>query len=219
MSYDTLAPHYAWLETLTFGRALQRARCAPLASWRGEDPDNVLLLGDGDGRFLEQALKRWEKSDFTWIDQSGEMLRLARKRVSSGRVYFLQADVRRALGEIDPGSFDVVVTHFFLDGFTMPVLEIIIPEIERCLAPGGVWFISEFNAQRRWRRLLLAGMYRFFNIVTGMEANKFPEYEMLLAACGRRPERLGTWRAGFVIAERWLKPKDFPSGCDRNLMS
>ena len=55
MSYDTLAPYYRWLEGFTFGGVLQRARCAGLRWWKGESPRRVLLLGDGDGRFLREA--------------------------------------------------------------------------------------------------------------------------------------------------------------------
>ena len=68
MSYTTLAPHYHWLETLTFGRALQAARCACLQAGEEVRPQRALLLGDGDGRFLERALRCWPEA--SWVSAS-----------------------------------------------------------------------------------------------------------------------------------------------------
>ena len=107
MSYDVLAPLYATLERLTFGRALQRARCAPLLA--EVTPSTVLVLGDGDGRFLEQAVGAWPRASFVVVDQSAAMLTMAKQRANRHDVRFLQADVRDGLGVLDSQVYDVVV--------------------------------------------------------------------------------------------------------------
>ena len=114
MSYDRFAPFYRLAETLVFGRALQEARCAGLS---GGDPKSVLILGDGNGRYLEQAVLAWPKAEFVSIDASEGMLRQAKKRVGEDRVRFIHADVIAGLQEVQDQNFEVIVTHFFLDCF------------------------------------------------------------------------------------------------------
>ncbi len=55
MSFDRVAPFYRRLETLVFGGQLQAARCAFVREVSGSR--RALLVGEGDGRFLEQLLR------------------------------------------------------------------------------------------------------------------------------------------------------------------
>lgn len=207
MSYSTLAPHYHWLERLTFGGALQAARCACLHAWNGESPQRVLLLGDGDGRFLERALKRWPESRFTSIDQSEGMQQLARQRCGDDRVRYVHGDALERLEREDAGAYDVVVTHFFVDCFLSEALEMLTKEVHRILEPGGSWFVSEFRDERAWQRAILWLMYRSFHLLTGAEtpAKRLPDHAVELEALGFEKALLGRWRGGFVVAERWTR--------------
>jgi hypothetical protein len=56
MSFDRLAPHYRWLEWVLAGRKLQRCRTAFLDEIGRADA--TLLVGEGNGRFLGELLKR-----------------------------------------------------------------------------------------------------------------------------------------------------------------
>lgn len=105
--YNRLAPSYHILEWLVFGKQLQRARLALIAQlpvWH-----RLLLLGDGDGRLLEQlflqrclatshspqsgrsslykrnspSARRWS---ITSVDHSPAMLRRQRLRLNALRV-------------------------------------------------------------------------------------------------------------------------------------
>src|ERR1041385_77794 len=55
MSFDALAPHYLWMEWLLAGRKLQRCRTAFLDEARAAR--DILLLGEGNGRFLQALLQ------------------------------------------------------------------------------------------------------------------------------------------------------------------
>ncbi|MDB4589781.1 class I SAM-dependent methyltransferase [Verrucomicrobiales bacterium] len=201
MSYDVLAPFYATLERLTFGRALQRARCAPLQT--NVAPSTVLVLGDGDGRFLELAVGAWPGATFVVVDQSAAMLALAKKRAEGCCMRFVQADVRDGLRALDDHCFDVVVSHFFMDCFTESTLKRLVSEVADQMSPEGCWFVSEFAAKAWWHRFLLRLMYRFFHNLTETEARSFPKYGEVLSRAGFSAERLGVWRAGFVVADVW----------------
>ena len=54
MGFNQLARPYRWLERAVFGGRLQRARCAHMQTFLAAE--SILLLGEGDGRFLEALL-------------------------------------------------------------------------------------------------------------------------------------------------------------------
>ncbi len=56
MNCDLIAPHYWWIERLGMGRALERRRTCFLPEL--EQARRALVLGDGDGRFLRELLRR-----------------------------------------------------------------------------------------------------------------------------------------------------------------
>ena len=200
MSYDRFAPFYTLVETLVFGRALQKARCAGLG---GAAPQSVLIIGDGNGRFLERAAAAWPDAHFVSIDASAGMLQQAKKRVHGGRVRFIHADVIAGLHEVREQTFDVIATHFFLDCFREDTLETLIPALSKMRARSGVWYISDFSDRKLPHRAMLWIMYRFFHTFTETPAQRLPDYRRILLAQGLIPETLGSWRSGFIIAERW----------------
>ena len=233
MTYDTLAPVYETLETFTLGRALQWARCAALETWQGHPPESVLVLGDGDGRFLEQAFRAWPETVFVCIEQSERMQALAKQRIlavarsspSDGHAMvtecllsqshsmgtpgdqfqFIHGEVREGLASLGEAEFEVIVSHFFLDCFTDGSLQRLIPDIAARLRQGGHWYISEFTDRTWWQRCLLWGMYRFFRLTTETEAGTFPNYAEILNEQGLRANRLGSWRGNFVVADHFQR--------------
>ena len=56
MSFDLLAPHYRWMEWVLAGEKLQRCRTAWLEVLPA--PARVLILGEGNGRFLEALMRQ-----------------------------------------------------------------------------------------------------------------------------------------------------------------
>src|SRR5215469_5978584 len=71
MSFDVLAPHYRWMEFVLAGKKLQRCRTAFLS--QVADRQNVLLVGEGNGRFLVECRRSLKNARITCVDASARM--------------------------------------------------------------------------------------------------------------------------------------------------
>ena len=178
MSFDLVAPHYRWLETIAFGNALQRARTHWIDTIAR--PKRTLILGEGDGRFLCELVRAYPKIEVDCIDASEAMLHLARARLrrmhpeSFSRVHFFREDI---LKWSPRKSYDLLVTHFFLDCFPGRELQAIIAKLASAAEPGAVWLIADFTIPRKrfaraHARVWMRMMYTFFRATAGITANE-----------------------------------------------
>src|SRR4051812_43788885 len=137
MSFDVLAPHYRWIEFVSAGDKLQRCRTAFLG--RIAAATNILIVGEGNGRFLVECRRKFPHAKITVVDASPRMLARAQKRLTGqgmtcDRIEFTCAD---ALTWVPPErAFDLIVTHFFLDCFRPEQVESLIAALARSAAPG-----------------------------------------------------------------------------------
>jgi ubiquinone/menaquinone biosynthesis C-methylase UbiE len=208
--FDRLAPHYAWIEAATFGGLLQWCRTALLDELT--DARRVLVLGEGDGRFLAAFLESNRAATVDVIDASGAMIALAKRRIApadSSRVQWHVADARR--GEIPGASYDLIVTNFFLDCFPAAELEPLVHRLADRLASGGRWLVGDFARPDRpvprfAANLALATMYLAFNLTTRIPASRLVNPRPLLQACGLELEREKHRLAGFLTASLWRRP-------------
>ena len=203
MSFDTLAPWYATLERLRFGHTLQKARCAYLSNWHHDPPENVLALGDGDGRFLQQALATWTHAQFVYVDASPGMLKLAKNRCGEERVHYVCQDIEAFLEGHQQTGFDLITTHFFLDCFSDNQLQRIIPQMAALLESNGNWIVTDFTSGQMWRHFHLAMMYCFFRLTTGIGAAQLPGIKEAIEDAGLVACDRIAFANGFVIAERF----------------
>lgn len=207
MNADPLARVYRWLEYAAFGRALERCRFAHLGVLR--DARRVLVLGEGDGRFLERLLQVNREARVEVVESSVEMARVARARAGAEeRVGWHQMDAVR--GPLPEGPFDAAVTHFFLDCLGEEEARMVVRETSRRLEAGGVWVVSEFSeggaGWRKWHaRAWLWAMYRFFAWTTGLRVRRLPEWEAMLEKAGLRREARTDARWGLLTAQMWRK--------------
>jgi SAM-dependent methyltransferase len=199
-TFDGLAPHYRWLERLTFGDRLQWCRAALLPCVA--DSRRVLVVGDGNGRFLEAFLRANPVAAVDAVDISPGMTRLARTRVGgTERVRFHVADVRT---DPLPGSgYDLVVTNFVLDCFPADQLEVVIDRLAEVCGPGG---------RRTAGRVALTGMYAFFRAITRIPARRLVDPGPMLAARGFAPIVEASRWGGFLSARLW---QSNPGSTDR----
>ena len=169
MSFDALAPHYRWMEWLLAGNKLQRSRTAFLD--RVADAQNVLIAGEGNGRFLLECRRRLPSARVTVLDASGGMIAAARRRVRAAGldlrpIEFVQGDVLS--WKPRAGAHDLVVTHFFLDCFTEPQVERVVGAPRRGAGRGATWLLADFQVPasgtaRLRARAIHALMYGFFD--------------------------------------------------------
>lgn len=203
-----MAPHYRWLEFVLAGEKLQRCRTAFLS----EDlkPGNVLILGEGNGRFLAEC-EKLGPAKIVCVDASERMLELARRRVSraSGaatRIEFVHADA--LAWEPPAGFFDVIVTHFFLDCFGPNDLQQLLSKLARGASGRARWLLADFQIPeagwRRWRaRVIHRLMYLFFRVATRLPAWYLTVPDPILAAQGfrLRTRRVSDW--GLLRTDLW----------------
>jgi tRNA (cmo5U34)-methyltransferase len=213
--FGSLAWVYEGLERLVYGSLLQRARLALLESLA--PCKRILILGEGDGRFLLVLLQRHGACEVTVLERSPGMLERARVRLTrhapatQSRVTFWQADALEA--SLPEHSYDAIVTHFFLDVFDQKQLQILVTRLTASLEPGGLWLISDFARPQRVEgasyrfgsQVLLPLMYTFFRLTTGLSTRTLIAPQPHLHASGMGLEKTRRFCGGFIYAERWRK--------------
>jgi ubiquinone/menaquinone biosynthesis C-methylase UbiE len=206
MNFDLVAPFYRFLEWAVFGRALERRRAALLAEVR--DAQRILVIGEGDGRFLERLVAQSGATDIHVVEMSAAMLRLERERLgaAAGRVRFFHRDVVRE-GLPDRG-YDLLVTHFVLDLYREQEIRRLV-DSARALAPGCRWLVSEFRIPSgarpaRWAAgAALWAMYRFFYATAGLRVLSLPDYPAVFRRAGLCLQCSRTAWHGFLASELW----------------
>jgi SAM-dependent methyltransferase len=211
--FDWLAPHYAWVEAVTFGGRLHACRTALLGEVA--NARRVLVLGEGDGRFLAAFLATNPGAMVDVVDASPGMVALARRRAAAvpgaaGRVRWHVADARRSDPPAPP--YDLVVTNFFLDCFPAAEVARLVPRVAAGLAPGGRWLVGDFAvpaggpARRAAARVALAGMYAAFRLTTRIPAGRLADPGPVLRGSGLVVEREVRRLGGFLVASLWRRP-------------
>lgn len=209
-SFDRVATVYRMLEYAAFGRALETARFRYVD--RVRDCRNILVVGEGDGRFLERLLLVAPQAHVRCIDSSALMLAQSEARLDAAarrRVSFQCADARTA--DVTPQAYDALVTMFVLDCFGADEVVRLVARLIRGLRPGGRWLFADFSLPARgWRRaravLWLTCLYAFFRWQTGLAARELPPLEDILQASGLRPLEHTTLQHGLVRTVLFTKP-------------
>jgi len=203
MNCDGIARWYRALEYLVFGRALERRRFEYLDDMA--DARHVLILGDGDGRFTAEFVRRNGEATVESVDLSARMLAMASKRLGgcSTNVRFRVGDARSIAFE---GTYDLVVTHFLLDCFENDELIGLVERVaERCEV-GAHWVISEFGLpesgiERTLAWALVRFMYFCFWLATGLKVNRLPDYALALEKQGFEVVRRRAVLGGLLVSE------------------
>ena len=199
--YDRLSGFYRWIEWIGMGSDLMHARTALLPELHAAK--RILVLGDGDGRLLAALATSQPDAHITSVDHSPKMLDLQRTRVqgvgAEERVEFVCADATAIIFEggktavskptglsssLDSrfsedsqtfalGSYDLLVTAFFLDCFSQKQIDVLLPGLLGAVRPGGQFYFVDFieptKGYRRVRaQILLAIMHLFFRWQTGL---------------------------------------------------
>jgi ubiquinone/menaquinone biosynthesis C-methylase UbiE len=211
VNFDRVAPYYRWLETLVFGRRLQEARVAFLGDIK--KPRRVLVVGEGNGRFLSEFVMAHPDAAVDCVEASGRMIELARRRVGTASVHFIHGDIREV--ELQPDTYDLLVTHFFLDCFDEQSLAAVVAKLSRPAAPNAQWLIADFcepagDWRHMGRRFLIAFMYFFFRLVSAIEARHLVDYRPFLETAGFHLMETALPSDKMIRSERWERV--LPSG-------
>jgi len=202
--FDLVAPIYPALERLVFGLRLTEARKAFFD--RVLEADRVLLVGEGNGRFLKSLIGRERVGSVKIVEKSHAMIRLMKNRVGCPRkvaLEFIEADFLRCrLRE----QFDCVVTHFFLDLFNPPGQLDIINKLGEMTSENGTWINVDFTPPRALGgRVLMWLQYTFFRMVCGIEARRCFDESPMAAQNGWIALASLSFLGGLVVAKRYQK--------------
>lgn len=209
MNCDYIARWYRWIEYIGFGDALERRRFAFLTDVA--DAKRVLVLGEGDGRFLAAFVKQCKseqkhlrKACFSidYVDVSARMLELARHRAGTDHVTYHHADALTI--PLPEAEYDLIVTHFFLDCLNEPDATVLIERLTASIQRHGRWLISEFREPAWWARGIVATLYLFFKIATGLRTRRLFDHHTLLSKNGFVLQKEETARFGLLASELWL---------------
>jgi SAM-dependent methyltransferase len=212
VNFDPIARPYRWLEYLSFGPWLGRCRSAQLEHLTGAQ--RGLFFGDGDGRFLAHLLAANTTLTADVVDSSHSMLCILDRRIRrSGprarqRICLHHAD---ALDWNPRGSYDLIVSHFFLDCFYPHQLEQLFDRLLPHLRPGAHWVISEFAIPRNrfaayFARGIIGLLYRAFGLITGLPVRVLPDYAASLLRRGFVPSHDRRYLAGLLCSQLWSLP-------------
>lgn len=216
MNCDPLARWYRWVEYAGMGRALARRRSEFLPDMA--TARRVLILGEGDGRFLAKLLGVNGQAEIDVVDNSVRMLALARKRAEDRagvetvgrRVRFHPAD---ASTWAPPGNvgYDLIATHFFLDCFSDEALGPMVSRFAVWAADPCRWVVSEFRQPASgfpaWRaRVWIGTLYRLFGWTTGLRVRRLPDHGSALERSGFRRTKAVIKEMGLLTSELWERP-------------
>lgn len=207
LNFDRMAPIYRWMEWFSFGPYLARARRKFLPQMAAAR--SALILGDGDGRFTAALLRSNRDIQVHAVDVSEAMLRSLRRRAGAdaGRVRTETCDLRQWQPSAG-ATYDLVVTHFFLDCLTGEELRRLALCIRAQLAPGAQWVVSEFDLPagafgRLVAQPVVAFLYRAFGLLTGLPVRRLPDYRLELARAGLTLVREEPLLRGLLVSELW----------------
>lgn len=192
MNCDPIARWYRWMEYGAFGGALRRRREAFL--FELGNPQRVLVLGDGDGRFLQSFAALYPEARIDAVDVSEKMIELARARAD--RVAYHLADAREFIFDTE---YDLAVAHFFFDCFEEEELSAMLKRIHT-----KSWLISEFR-NTRWSWPVLRVLYFFFRVMTGLGTRSLPDHSAILERLGFRVEKEQRALGGLLASEAWVR--------------
>jgi ubiquinone/menaquinone biosynthesis C-methylase UbiE len=211
MSFDSVAPHYRWMEFVLAGNKLQRCRTAFLNS--AADARNILVVGEGNGRFLCECRRKTGSAEITCVDASARMLdlarqRLRRQRLSLDHTRFVHADAIE--WKPLPSTYDLVVTHFFLDCFRPEQLSRVVASLANASTARAKWLLADFQVPttglRRYRAEVIHFlMYAFFGLAARLPARKLHPADDLLRVHGFRllERRESEW--GLLHTDEWAR--------------
>lgn len=207
MSFNRLAPHYDWLEAVTAGSRLERARTQWLDTLAG--CRHILSVGEGHGRFAAACLARFPHANLTCVETSPAMMAVGRRktRAWADRVKWECADV---LAWQPPQKYDAIVTCFFLDCFPPETLDAVVRRLAGSAVERAVWLVTDFAipaaGPARFRaEAIHALMYAFFRVCVALPARRMTAPDTFLAQRGFKLTGRRDFEWGLLRADVWSR--------------
>jgi ubiquinone/menaquinone biosynthesis C-methylase UbiE len=189
MDFNKIAPCYSLLESLLFGGALQATRTSSIHNL--VDAENILIIGEGRGRLLNELLRLNPKAEVCVVEQSARMIEKMKcdlEQFDLKKVTFINESFLTYPGTY---QFDAVCTCFFFDCFESREVKNGIGKIYSLLKVDGIWMNVDFRFfqnnvihQRIAHRILIQFLYGFFHLTTGLTTTTLVCVETLACKFG-----------------------------------
>ena len=208
MSFDRVANYYQWMEKIVFRTDLEKVRNFHLSLVR--DAESILILGDGDGRFLKNISEIGTDAQIVSVDSSSEMIRLSQSRIHS-----TELDVRHVCQDLWDFEFtenfspDLIFAHFFLDCFSENEVILIVNRLSKLSLKSTKLVISDFFLPEKrsvsgiYRSILTYVMIRFFRLFCRISAKKLPNIPKIMRSTGWTCKAHKSLRDGFINSWVW----------------
>jgi ubiquinone/menaquinone biosynthesis C-methylase UbiE len=214
-TFDLVSSFYPLLEQTVFGSTLSQARRTFITRIRAGN--HILLIGEGNGRFLSEVLKQTSATSFTVVDSSPRMLAASARRIATvnrcPRVELIHADL---LEWRSPAMhYDRVVTHFFLDLFPPDLIRQIVEKISLLSAKNALWVNVDFTSknQNLHQKLLMWTQYRFFRTFAKIESSQLFDPRPYMRQAGWEILESRSFDSGWISSQlmsRQLSPPQNP---------
>jgi tRNA (cmo5U34)-methyltransferase len=204
--FDYVAAFYDPLARLVYGRALQQAQQAALSALPEGKP-RVLVIGGGTGWVLGEILHQRPEAQVLYLEASEQMLRRSQQ--------FLRQHWPTKLTQVEfrlgteaalwpEEQFEAIVTFFFLDLFEPVRLRQLTTRLQAARKPEAPWLLADFaRPQTWWQHGMVATMYAFFGLTTGISARRRPRIEAELQRLGLMARPVGFFFGGMVESVVW----------------
>jgi tRNA (cmo5U34)-methyltransferase len=211
LNFNHIARYYNILSRLVFGNSIHKAQLQFLD--RIPQDSTVLIIGGGSGKFLKEicGLPKSRIKKILYVEYSAEMIRLSKEAIKdipgSNLVEFrlgTEADIK------NEETFDVVITHCFLNLFEGSQLRSVMEKINSHLKPGGIWLFSDFRLghhsfHKIWQALLIKIMYLFFRITTGLQNKELEKFDELFIEMGLIKKEEKFFYSEMIYAAHYIK--------------
>ena len=206
MNFDRIARFYGPMETGFALGFLKRCREAFLHEI--PTPHDVLMIGEGQGRFLSVFCKRFPCAAITVLDGSERMLEISKtKLANTSGIGFVHSMIEDWKTE---KRYDLIITNFMLDCVPEDQLEGVIEKIASLAKPNADWLVAEFHEPEKgpvkWcSRIIVGLLYAFFRKTTGIESDRLCPHEVFFTKAGFACARQRTSCGGLLKSEWWSK--------------
>lgn len=177
-NFNRVTSFYDALARVVFGYKLELAQQYFLDEIKTNT--RVLIVGGGSGKILECLPENLDlKIDYVELSEGMTSRAMKRKR-NGNHVSFKVHDVFEIRG-----SYDIIITNFFLDCFEGDKLNNVLTHLNVMLKEEGTWLVTDFSLPTNARqRMLLWTMHAFFRLMTRLESTKLEDIKGSLARAG-----------------------------------
>ena len=205
-NYDKIANYYDSLSRMVFGKSQVDAQINQLKNIVKNS--SVLIVGGGTGWILEEIAKVHSAGlKITYVEISSKMMALSKARnYGDNEVVFINSCIENF---DDNKHFDTILTPFLFDNFSKERCGVVFQKLDLMLNRGGLWFLVDFTIHSEsgnwWKRIFLKVMYKFFSLISNVEAKKLVDMNPYLKMAGYKVNEERFYYGQFIKAVIYQK--------------